>query len=650
MKLVGSGFNGNGKLVGSLIAVDDLGEPRGWESIGNWSSQAFVERNIKGLAATVGVPVERARAAVAQALREARRQAGIPVSGDDAQPQHDKPVVVVTGRQARELEAEAWKILEPAPGEQPQFFALGSSIVHLEHGDNGPYLHTLMLAGLRRHLEAGADFVTVGDKGESPTVAPRTTLEDMLAVPQPPLPPIRGVVTTPMLTPDGSVLASEGYHPTLGLYMFLGTPIPQLSPAPGASDVQRAKNLVLQELLGDFPFSSDADRAHAIAALLTPLVRVAIAGPTPLHMVEAPLHGTGKGLFTQIVARIVTGGGAAVMTEARDDDEWRKRITAKLKTAPALVLIDNVRRRLDSAALSAALTEPVWEDRELGVSRMVRLPIRCTWMATGNNPSLSGEMSRRVARIRIDSQAERPWERGDWRHDPLETWVQEHRGDLLWALLTLVQAWVANGRPPGTARMGRFQQWADTVGGILKVADVPGFLENRAEVYAAAAAEAEGWRTFVELWWKAYGEQRVTVDKLFDLARENKLRTELRSERNDRGARVAMGMELSSMRDRRIGDWVIRYVGTGHGGAAIFLLKVARVVEKDSPHPPDSPAAQSSDTPQSGGCGETGESFSGTKAVLGKNTQGPPPGPSPEALALASVSPGEPGPEDVTVL
>ena len=40
---------------------------------------------------------------------------------------------------------------------------------------------------------------------------------------------------------------------------------------------------------------------------------------------------------------VVTGIGAPVMTEGRDDEEWRKRLTAKLRQIPSLVLIDNLR-------------------------------------------------------------------------------------------------------------------------------------------------------------------------------------------------------------------------------------------------------------------------------------------------------------------
>ena len=81
------------------------------------------------------------------------------------------------------------------------------------------------------------------------------------------------------------------------------------------------------------------------------------------------------------------GQSATALTEARDDEEWRKRLLAKLLTAPAALFIDNVRRRVDSGALPSALTAwPSWEDRLLGKSEIVTVPVRCLWLMSGNNP------------------------------------------------------------------------------------------------------------------------------------------------------------------------------------------------------------------------------------------------------------------------
>jgi hypothetical protein len=180
------------------------------------------------------------------------------------------------------------------------------------------------------------------------------------------------------------------------------------------------------------------------------------------------------------------------MTEGRDDDEWRKRVTAKLRQIPAIVLIDNLRARLDSSAVAAVLTAPFWEDRILGASEMARLPIRCLWIATGNNPEFSNEMARRLLRIRLDPHEERPWQRTGFRHPDLMTWVRANRPRLVAACLTLCQAWIAAGKPRGARTIGSFENWAHVVGGVLEVASIPGFLGNLDEMMEASDSEGAG--------------------------------------------------------------------------------------------------------------------------------------------------------------
>src|SRR5205085_351004 len=113
-----------------------------------------------------------------------------------------------------------------------------------------------------------------------------------------------------------------------------------------------------------------------------------------------------------------------------------KRITAKLRSGSPFILIDNLRHRLDSAAVSAGITTTTWEDRILGVSEVARLPVRCAWMATGNNPAMSTEIARRTVRIRMDAKLDRPWLRTGFRHANLRHWATDNRGLLVWSALT----------------------------------------------------------------------------------------------------------------------------------------------------------------------------------------------------------------------
>ena len=89
----------------------------------------------------------------------------------------------------------------------------------------------------------------------------------------------------------------------------------------------------MDELLCDFPFADEASKAHTLALLLQPFLRLLIQGPTPLYLIDAPSKGTGKGLLAELLALIWMGRPGGVMALARSEDEVEKRITACLVAA-----------------------------------------------------------------------------------------------------------------------------------------------------------------------------------------------------------------------------------------------------------------------------------------------------------------------------
>jgi hypothetical protein len=63
--------------------------------------------------------------------------------------------------------------------------------------------------------------------------------------------------------------------------------------------------------------------------------------------------------------------------------------------------------------------------------------------------------------------------------------VLDHRASLIEAVLILVRAWFAAGQPKADIHRGSFEDWAQTIGGILENAEIPHFLANRSTSYAA---------------------------------------------------------------------------------------------------------------------------------------------------------------------
>ena len=446
----------------------------------------------------------------------------------------------------------AWGVLLES-NRTPWIFRAGGLPTWIVPDDEGRPVAAMVTDERLRHMLARlAIWRRAARNGDLvPAHPPTALIKSILATPDPRLPVLAGIVMTPVFGRGGTLLTEPGYHPDARLF-YCPTPgftVPAIPALPTADDVAQARALLLDDLLGDFPFTSLAERAHAVSLLLLGFLRAMIDGPTPLHLIEKPAPGTGATLMVDAIATILTGAGASVMTEASDDEEWRKRVTAKLRQIPALLLIDNIHHKLDSSALAAALTAPFWEDRILGVSEMTRLPIRCLWIATGNNPEFSNEMARRLVRIRLDARVDQPWRRDGFRHPDLMIWVRANRSRLVAACLTLCRAWIAAGRPRGSRSIGSYESWAQTMGGVLEVAGINGFLGNLDEMMEASDGEGAVWRSFVSAWWDRFGTAEVGTGDLFELATECEPPLPL-GPGNEKSQRTRLGKALGKMRDR----------------------------------------------------------------------------------------------------
>ncbi|CAH0124487.1 toprim domain-containing protein [Roseomonas sp. CECT 9278] len=519
------------------------------------------------------------------------------------------PVLRADEGNLRRATDRAWSAVL-ASNRTPWLFRLGGLPSWVTPDDEGrPVAATVSEERLRHMLAKLADWRKVNAKGDAiPAPPPTGVVKSLLATPDPGLPILAGIVTTPVFGRGGVLLTEPGYHPDARLLYrpTVGFRLPSVPDRPSGQDIAAARSLLLDDLLGDFPFTSTAERAHALSLLLLSFLRAMIDGPTPLHLIEKPTPGTGATLMVDVIATVLTGVGASVMTEGRDDEEWRKRITAKLRQIPSLILIDNLREQLDSSALAAALTAPFWEDRILGQSEMTRLPIRCAWVATGNNPTFSNEMARRLVRIRLDAHTDQPWRRDSFRHPDLMVWVRANRGRLVAACLTLCQAWIVAGRPRGGRSIGSYEIWAQTLGGVLEVAGIEGFLGNLDEMMAASDSEGGAWRAFVQTWWDRFGTAEVSASDLFGHARMADPPLPI-SAKDENGQRVRLGRALSKMRDRvfRVSD---RRVRLQSGGASHNAQRWRLTTSQESNTGKSSPSSPVG--PQAGRIGEGRGGFS----------------------------------------
>ena len=499
----------------------------------------------------------------------------------------DLPEIAVNNRQLRDIIADAWTAIHAkndpalhAEGRYPFLFLRSGALVRLSSGEHGQEIEPMQEHAVFGLLARVADWVRETDESCIDTSPVKDVARDMLAYPDEKLPPLDSVATTPLFGAAADLITRPGYHRSERLWFAPEKDLQDLDipGSPTAQDIEEARSLLTDELLVDFPFVDDSDRAHVVAAMLLPFVRRMIDGCTPIHLVEAPTAGSGKGLLSNLVSIVATGRVSDGRTLASQDDEARKMLTAELSRGRPIILLDNTdeRKKLDCPSLASVVTAQTWTDRLLGKTAMLTLPNRALWMVTGNNPSLSMEIARRCVRIRIDPRVDRPWQRSGFKHPVIVEWAQENRKRLVRAVLVLVRAWIAAGRPMCGQRLGSFERWSAVLGGILDVAGIRGFLGSLEELYETADAEGQVWREFTSEWWEAFGARPMKVTELNDFCQSRSLMDTVRGDGTFRSQETRLGFALSRARDRLFGGLRLARAKT-HGramkGAHYTLVK-----------------------------------------------------------------------------
>jgi hypothetical protein len=253
--------------------------------------------------------------------------------------------------------------------------------------------------------------------------------------------------------------------------------------------------------------------------IMTPLVRHA-ARAAPLFAISAPDQGSGKTLLGHLPAYVATGRSPTIIAHTGDAAEERKRMLTLLLDGSAVTLLDNVSEPLASDLLCKVLTSASHADRLLGVNQKAVVSTATTWIATGNNMTVNGDLSSRTLRCEIDPGCERPDQR---RFDvDLHELVPSRRGELASAALTIVRAYLAAGAPATIPVYGRFESWSDLVRGPLVWLGLADPCISRAVVERKDAVR-QMLGDLLEAWHGVFGDSRQTVSTAIEVTRPGQL-------------------------------------------------------------------------------------------------------------------------------
>jgi hypothetical protein len=229
-----------------------------------------------------------------------------------------------------------------------------------------------------------------------------------------PFPPLTGIIQSPTLRRDGSLLEPEGYDGATGLMLVSSVELPPIGET--RMDAEVALDL-LNELLLEFPFVEEKDRAVALSMILTSATRAAFE-VAPMHLIVAPRAGTGKSYLADVASMIATGDRCAVKAASPQPEETEKRLVGAALAGYPIIALDNCRDLLEGDFLCQITERPLLSLRALGKSDPHRISNTYTFFANGNNCRVADDMVRRTIRCALDANCERPETRA-FKSDPL---------------------------------------------------------------------------------------------------------------------------------------------------------------------------------------------------------------------------------------
>jgi hypothetical protein len=401
----------------------------------------------------------------------------------------------------------------------------------------------------------------------------------------------------PFVRPDGTIVTEPGYDEATRTILMsdevlAGLEVPE---DPDPSQIAAARDLILEDWLGDFPFDGDADRANVLALIVTPAIR-GMVPKVPLAVVDGLQMGVGKNLLADCLLTVYTGAPAQPMNWVPEPEELRKQITSAFRTGAEFFLFDEA-HTLEGAPLAQALTAETWQDRILGVSTMAEFPNKVTWISLGNQVQVRGDLTRRVYRIALRPQYANPQDRdaSSFRHPgqsglDLGSWTRKHRRELLTAILTIVRAWFAQGspRPKRGVSFGSFEIWERIVGGIVETAGLEGFLSNLKVWRSESDFDTQYWLGHLGWLHEQFGENPFRTADVKNKALSDPaayLAPPKLDDPADRGYGKALGEAYSRLRGRRYDGYWMERVGSSHGHVSNWRV----FSDAELPPPPRTP-------------------------------------------------------------
>jgi hypothetical protein len=278
-------------------------------------------------------------------------------------------------------------------------------------------------------------FIRETKKEERAVAPPAKFLTHYLKYRRSKLPRVHATLTMPLVLPDGTLLARNGLDRERRAVFRIDPAL--LFFVPKAEDctesaIDEAFNFLTDEWLCDV--AADLEGKCVLVALALTIIERVLLPARPLFFVTAGLRGGGKTTALMMAAIAATGLKAATAAWAADPGE-------------------------------RASTSETYSDRVLGETKTLIAPTYTIHGFTGNNIGPKSDQASRSLEARLSTGGPDP-ENREFKHPDPIGWTQDHRGQILGALYTILlgNPQLKCRRPEET----RFKEWWHLVGSAVE--------------------------------------------------------------------------------------------------------------------------------------------------------------------------------------
>lgn len=328
-------------------------------------------------------------------------------------------------------------------------FQYGGLVVSIatDSATGNPTIKETKLAALTKELSQATDWEKYSEKlGGYVPCDPPTRHVGILADAQhyEHLPALEGLARQPYFREsDGVLITQSGYDPVSKIFGVFDAK--QFAMPNPTLEAARAALALLMDLLSEFHFVSDTDRAAAASAFFTAATRQSYDFAPGFHL-KAAVFGSGKSYLCETIGYFTGPSGTEKVSYPKTSEEATKVILALLLKNPAGIEFDDMDTDwIPHGVINRMMTSAKITDRILGVSKTATVSTRTLVLGSGNNVGPIRDLLRRVLTIHIDARCANP-AMLTYTKQPAEM-VRKNRGKYVSAVLTIILAWRSAGSP-----------------------------------------------------------------------------------------------------------------------------------------------------------------------------------------------------------